>query len=122
MKKTENLDLVEATKLLQSQPELKGLKLRVPHDLGLEYLKQPPRIPSMEGEMTVAGWLQFLTDEFNPQAHPNAKKLPGDKAGQFEWYVREYGLVFENVEIKPVGAPTLAEFLKAMRSTPTPKK
>ena len=122
LKKSEKLDLTEAIKLLQPQPELKGLTLRVPHDLGFEYLKEPPRIASMEGEMTVAGWLQFLADEFNPQAHAKAKKVPAEKAGQYEWYVREYGLVFENVEIKPVGAPTLAEFLKAMRAAPAPKK
>ena len=34
--------------------------------------------------MTVAGWLQFLTDEFNPQAHAKAKKVTEERAGQYD--------------------------------------
>lgn len=68
--------------------------------------------------------MQFFADEFNPQSHGNttAPLVPDNRTGQYEWFVREYGLVFEHVEIKPVDAPTLAEFLKTVRSAPAPKK
>ena len=118
IKKAEKLDLVEATKLLQALPELKGMTLRVPTWASVTHLKNPPIIALMEGELTVASWLQLVADEFNPQAGA----LPEAYAGSYEWYVREYGIVFMNVRNKPVGAPTLAEFLKTVRSVPAPKK
>lgn len=72
--------------------------------------------------MTVAGWLQFFADGFNPQSHATAGLVPDNKTGTYDWFVREYGLVFESVENKPIGAPTLAEFLKTVRGAPGPKK
>ena len=122
IKKAEKLDLVEATKLLQALPELKGLTLRVPSWASSKELKTPPVLSWEDREMSVAGWLQFFSDEFNPQSHGSAGIVPDNKTGQYEWFVREYGLVFEHVEAKPVGAPTLAEFLKTVRSAPAPKK
>ncbi len=122
LKKAEKLDLVEATKLMQAMPELKGMTLRAPGWASNKVLKTPPVLSWEDREMTVAGWLQFFADEFNPQSHGSAGIVPDNKTGQYEWFVREYGLVFEHVEAKPVGAPTLAEFLKTVRSAPAPTK
>ncbi len=119
MKKGEKIDLVEAAKLLQENPEFKSLSLRVPAWSSRAVLKSTPLIEMTDGEMSVGGWLQLISDEFNGQAN----SLPGDKLANYDWFVREYGMIFERVDNKPVGAPTLAEFLKAMRNTPpAPKK
>ncbi len=114
IKKAERPDLAGATKLLQALPELKGLTLRAPSS-------STPVLSWEEREMSIAGWLQFFADEFNLQS----RATPGidvNKTGQYEWFVREYGLVFAHHENKPIGAPTLAEFLKTVRGAPAPKE
>ena len=120
LKKADKLNLVEATKLLQSQPELKGLTLRVPMWMSRTMVKAPPVISWDEREMTVAGWLQFFADEFNPQARAEGGNATDFKPGQYEWYLREYGLVL--VEDKPVSTLSLAEFLKTIRNSPPAPK
>ena len=114
IKKAEKVDLVEATKLLQSLPELKGLTLRVPNT--------SPVLSWEARELTVAGWLQFFADEYNAEFRLTVGIAPADRTAQWDWFVREYGLFFEKVANKPIGAPTLAEFLKTVRGAPTPKK
>ncbi len=117
LKQADKLDLVEATKLIQGYPEFKSLSLRVPAWSSRAVLKSPPLIDMIEGEMSVGGWLQLIADEFNAGKFDNS-----DQAGPYDWYIREYGLVFEKVANKPIGAPSLAEFLKTMRAAPTSKK
>ena len=80
-------------------------------------LKSAPLIEMTDGEMSVGGWLLFIADEFNAGSFEDS-----NKAGPYDWYVREYGLVFEKVANKPVGALSLAEFLKAMRAAPAQKE
>lgn len=122
LQKVAKLDLVQATKMLLAQPALKGLTLRVPVDVGTGSLRSPPTIEWFDEELTVVSWLQRFADQFNPQATEKAGRLAPQQFGQYDWYVREYGLVFENVANKPIGAPTLAEFLKTMRNSPMPMK
>ena len=117
MKKGEKIDLVEAAKLLQGNPEFKSLSLRVPAWSSRTVLKSAPLIEMTDGEMSVGGWLLFIAYEFNAGTFEDS-----NKAGPYDWYVREYGLVFEKVANKPVGAPSLAEFLKAMRAAPAQKE
>lgn len=114
IKKAEKVDLVEATKLLQSLPELKGLTLRVPNT--------SPVLSWEARELTVAGWLQFFADEYNAEFRLTVGIAPADRTAQWDWFVREYGLFFEKVANKPIGAPTLVEFLKTMRNSPMPMK
>ena len=118
LKKAEKLDLIQAVKMLQSQPQLKGLTLRVPKDAGTGYTEEPPLLEWEDGELTVVSWLQLIADQFNQQSN----RLPPDYVGKYDWYLREYGLTLEKVASKPVGAPTLAEFLKTLRNSPMPMK
>ncbi len=127
LKKAEKLDLIEAVKLLRTQPELKSLTLRVPVDVGMGYVRNPPTIEWGDEELTVVSWLQLFADQFNPQTVANAARLlpenrVGTYMGEYDWYVREYGLIFAKVDNKPIGALTLAEFLKTMRNSPAPMK
>ncbi len=118
LKKADKLDLVEAVKVLKEHPNLKGVTLRVPAWASRAVLQNPPLVAFAETDTTVAGWLQSIADDFNTQSNTTGEIVPDGKTGTYDWYVREYGLVFERVQDKPVGAPTLAEFLKAMRSAP----
>ncbi len=121
-------NLVEATKLIHSQfllvhPDSKKLLLRVPEWTGKKAAAANNLvIESIDGEMTFGAWLGYVADEFNKNATADSTNLEVEKRGPYEWYIREYGLMFEKVSNKPVGAPSLSEFMKAMRSVPAPKK
>ena len=117
LKKVVKVDLIQAIKFLQPQSGLKGLTLRVPNDVGTDTVKDPPLIEWDDGEMSAVSWLQLFADQFNQQ---QANRLPQEAVGQYDWYVREYGLTFQKVASKPIGALTLAEFLKTMRNLPNP--
>lgn len=118
LKKVVKVDLIQAIKFLQPQRGLKGLTLRVPNDVGTDTVKEPPLIEWDDGEMSAVSWLQLFADQFNQQAN----RLPENSLGEYDWYVREYGLTFAKVGIRPIGALTLTEFLKTMRNSTAPMK
>lgn len=57
------------------------------------------------GEHTFAGWVQLFLDEYN-----------GNNMDKIGVYVREYGLLIEQVENAPKDAMTLTEFSRAVRA------
>lgn len=68
------------------------------------FVQHPPKI-DMVGEQSFAGWVQWLLDDHNSQ-----------KGKTLGVYVREYGLLIEQVENAPKDAMTLTQFARAVRA------
>jgi hypothetical protein len=94
------------------QAGLEGVTIRAPDWANAATLKNPPTVGPLEGEQTVAGWLQLILDDFNQ----TLAAVPSDRFGKYDIYVREYGLLMTKVDLAPPGAVTLNEFVRQLRA------
>ena len=108
VKMTVKLDFKE----METKKAMEGLLTAVKVDpatvRGLKLLAPPGAMAvklDLVGEQTFAGWVQWLLDDHNSQ-----------KGKTLGVYVREYGLLIEQVENAPKDAMTLTEFSRAVRA------
>jgi hypothetical protein len=92
--------------------DLQGVTIRSPEWANPQTLKNPPQVGPLEGEQTVAGWLQLILDDFNR----SLDGVPADLAGKYDIYVREYGLLMTKTNLAPPGALTLSEYVRQLRT------
>ena len=102
----------EALSEFIKQAGLEGITIRAPDWANAATLKNPPMIGPLDGEQTVAGWLQLILDDFNQ----TLAGVPESHAGKHDIYVREYGLLMTKVDLAPPGALTLNEFVRQLRA------
>jgi len=95
------------------QAGLEGITIRAPDWASAKTLKEPPMVGPLEGEQTVAGWLQLILDDFNQ----SLGGVPPDHNRKHDIYVREYGLLMTKIDLAPQGALTLSEFVRQLRVT-----
>lgn len=94
------------------QASLEGVTIRSPDWASAATLKNPPTIGPLEGEQTVAGWLQLILDDFNQ----SLTGVPSEHARKHDIYIREYGLLMTKIDLAPPGALTLNEFVMQLRA------
>lgn len=100
------------------QAGLEGITIRAPDWASAKTLKEPPMVGPLDGEQTVAGWLQLIVDDFN-QSLGGVPPAHGEK---HDIYIREYGLLMTKTSLAPPGALTLNEFVQQLRIGKTLEK
>ena len=104
-------------KSVQAEDAFRELRMKAGNDVVFRVLQIKPNtlwkaektIVSGTGEMTFAGWVEYLLDELNSSLGPNDKE-------NYEAYVREYGLLIAPRATTSKDALTLRQFAAQVRA------
>lgn len=98
----------------------RGLVVRDPGEFSnvpAQFWKEPPAVGPLTGERPVGQWLQLIADAFTTSVGllPNPGSRP--VGGRWDFYVRDYGLLFARADDAPAGAETVGQFLGRTAAT-----
>lgn len=101
------------------------LVIRTPNwasNIGGQYWAKPPTVGPLKGERPVGQWLQIVADAFTESFN----LMPGGPIttarGRFDFYLRDYGLLFTAAGEAPAGAMTVTEFARQVAADEATKQ
>jgi hypothetical protein len=80
-------------------------------NVGGKHFAPPPAVGPLKGTRPIGEWLQLVADAFTESVN-NLPGSPNRYAGRYDFFVRDYGLLFCRQTESPAGAMTVGEFAR----------